>query len=62
MEITYRGESVRVATGGRSHDSDFPGIVLIHGSGMDRTVWQMQSRGLPITATGLQLSIFQAMG
>ena len=44
MEITFRGESVRIATGGRSHDSDLPGIVFIHGSGMDRTTWQMQSR------------------
>ncbi len=46
MEITYRGESVRVATGGRNHDSDLPGVVLIHGSGMDRTTWQMQTRWL----------------
>ena len=44
MEITYRGEAVRIATGGRDHDPELPGIVLIHGSGMDRTTWQMQSR------------------
>ena len=44
MEITYRGEAVRIATGGRPHDPELPGIVLIHGSGMDRTTWQMQSR------------------
>lgn len=46
MEITYRGHPVRIATGGRDHDSDAPGVVLIHGSGMDRTTWQMQSRWL----------------
>lgn len=46
MEITYRGQAVRIATGGRNHDSDAPGVVLIHGSGMDRTSWQMQSRWL----------------
>lgn len=46
MEITYRGEAVRVATGGRDHNSDLPGVVLIHGSGMDRTTWQMQTRWL----------------
>lgn len=46
MEITYRGEPVRIATGGRSHSSDEPGVVLIHGSGMDRTGWQMQTRWL----------------
>lgn len=46
MEITYRGEAVRIATGGKDHNSDDPGVVLIHGSGMDRTTWQMQSRWL----------------
>ena len=46
MEITYRGESVRIATGGKNHHSDLPGVVLIHGAGMDRTTWQMQSRWL----------------
>lgn len=46
MEITYRGGAVRVATGGRDHDNDLPGVVLIHGSGMDRTTWQMQTRWL----------------
>ena len=46
MEISYEGHPVRIATGGRSHDSDDPAVVLIHGSGMDRTAWQMQSRWL----------------
>lgn len=46
MEITYEGHPVRIATGGRDHDSDAPGVVLIHGSGMDRTTWQMQARWL----------------
>jgi pimeloyl-ACP methyl ester carboxylesterase len=46
MEIIYEGQPVRVATGGKTHDSDAPGVVLIHGSGMDRTTWQMQSRWL----------------
>jgi len=46
MEITYRGEPVRIATGGRDHDPLLPGVVLIHGSGMDRTTWQMQTRWL----------------
>ena len=46
MEIQFRGEPVRIATGGKNHDNDLPGIVLIHGSGMDRTVWQLQSRWL----------------
>ena len=47
MKVTYRGHEVRIATGGRSHDdSEDPGIVLVHGSGMDRTTWQMQTRWL----------------
>lgn len=46
MEVNYRGKSVRVATGGRDHDPELPGIVLIHGAGMDRTSWQLQSRWL----------------
>ncbi len=46
MEITFRGAPVRIATGGRDHNSDLPGVVLVHGAGMDRTTWQMQSRWL----------------
>ncbi len=46
MEITYRGNAVRIATGGRKHNPELPGVILIHGSGMDRTTWQMQSRWL----------------
>ena len=44
MEINFRGEPVRIATGGKQHDGQLPGIVFIHGSGMDRTTWQLQSR------------------
>ncbi len=44
MEINYEGQPVRIATGGRGHDTDEPSVVLVHGSGMDRTMWQMQSR------------------
>ncbi len=44
MEITFRDQPVRIATGGRNHDTDLPAIVMIHGSGMDRTMWQMQAR------------------
>ena len=60
MEITYRGEAVRIATGGRDHDPELPGIVLVHGSGMDRTTWQMRAGGFLTTATGWQQSICPA--
>ncbi len=46
MEITLRGQPVRLATGGRGLDGDEPLVVLVHGAGMDRTVWQLQSRWL----------------
>ena len=46
MEFTLDGKTVRYANGGREHDPTLPGVVLVHGSGMNRTVWQMQTRYL----------------
>lgn len=46
MEFTLEGKTVRYANGGRDHDSALPGVVMVHGSGMNRTVWQMQTRYL----------------
>ena len=46
MEFTLDGKTVRYANGGRDHDSALPGVVMVHGSGMNRTVWQMQTRYL----------------
>jgi len=40
------GRKVNAALGGRSFEGDEPVIVLVHGAGMDRTVWQMQTRFL----------------
>ncbi len=44
MEIEIAGRRVRYADGGRSHDPDQPGLVLVHGAGMNRSVWQLQTR------------------
>lgn len=46
MKIDYRGHDVRIATGGKNHADapERPALVLIHGSGMDRTTFQMQAR------------------
>lgn len=40
------GRTVSAALGGRTLDGDQPVVVLVHGAGMDRTVWQMQTRFL----------------
>lgn len=44
MEALIGGRVVRCATGGRSVDGDEPAVVLVHGAGGDRTVWQLQTR------------------
>lgn len=44
MELIVGGEHTHAATGGRPFDSDLPTVVLIHGAGMDGTVWQFQTR------------------
>ena len=44
MELTVDGRKVYAATGGRDFDPSLPGVIFIHGSGMDHTVWQLQTR------------------
>jgi len=44
LEITLDGRRVRYAGGGRAHDPGQPGLVLVHGAGMNRSVWQLQTR------------------
>lgn len=46
MEFTLGDKVVRYADGGRAHDPGLPGVVMVHGAGMNRTVWQMQTRYL----------------
>ncbi len=46
MRTTIDGRSVRWSDGGRAHTGDSPAVVLIHGAGMNRTVWQLQTRWL----------------
>ncbi len=46
MQIQHDGRTVRYADGGNPGDPDDPGVVLIHGSGMNRTAWQLQTRFL----------------
>ena len=44
MELTVDGRSVFAATGGRDFDPALPAVVFVHGAGMDRTVWALQTR------------------
>lgn len=44
MELSIGGKPAFVATGGQPFDPDKPSLVMVHGAGMDHTVWSMQAR------------------
>jgi len=44
VRFEVAGRSVFAATGGRPFAADRPAVVLLHGAGMDRTVWALQTR------------------
>ncbi len=44
MELSLRGARVFAATGGRAWEPGLPAVVLVHGAGMDHTVWALQAR------------------
>jgi pimeloyl-ACP methyl ester carboxylesterase len=46
MELTVAGNTVFASTGGRDLDPNVPLTVLIHGAGMDHSVWSLQTRYL----------------
>lgn len=46
MDYLVDGLKTHVATGGRDAAAGEPVVILVHGSGMDRTVWQFQSRNI----------------
>jgi len=46
MEIIVNGQKAHAATGGKLPPEGAPVLILIHGAGMDGTVWQLQSRYL----------------
>jgi pimeloyl-ACP methyl ester carboxylesterase len=46
MELVLDGKRVFAGTGGRSHDPAAPFVVLLHGAGMDHTVFALEARAL----------------
>jgi pimeloyl-ACP methyl ester carboxylesterase len=46
MELKVDGRAVYAATGGRTFDAGKPVVLLVHGAGMDHTVWQLPARWL----------------
>lgn len=46
MKLQLDGRVVNVATGGVAPHDDDPLVLLIHGAGMNRTVWSLQTRFL----------------
>ncbi len=46
MIVEVNGQHAHGATGGVELDGDAPTVLLLHGAGMDATVWQLQTRYL----------------
>lgn len=46
MIIDVDGRSIHAATGGVDPDPTDPVVILLHGAGMDSTIWQLQTRYL----------------
>ena len=46
MQIKFQGNTVNFATGGVEVNRKNPIVLLVHGAGMDRTVWNLQTRYL----------------
>jgi pimeloyl-ACP methyl ester carboxylesterase len=44
MELTVAGRKAFAATGGAALRPGLPTVVFLHGAGMDRTVWTLQTR------------------
>ena len=53
LDLRVDGFRVAATTGGRPFDPARPAVILVHGAGMDRTVWALQARSL--AALGLSV-------
>ena len=46
MDVTIDGNRAHAATGSCEGSADDPVVILLHGAGMDRSVWQFQTRNI----------------
>ena len=46
MDLIVNKKNVHAATGGRNENINDPVVILIHGAGLNRTIWQLQSRNI----------------
>jgi len=46
LNFTVDGKTAHAANGSRENSPDEPAVILIHGAGLDRTIWQMQTRNI----------------
>jgi pimeloyl-ACP methyl ester carboxylesterase len=46
VERRVAGKTVFAGTGGRAWEAGLPAILMLHGAGMDHTVWALQARAL----------------
>lgn len=46
MDLTVNGKRAFAATGGRAFDPALPTVALLHGAGMEHSIWALQSRAL----------------
>ena len=53
MRLTIDGTDTFVATGGREFDPALPVIVLLHGAGLDHTVWALLARSFAHRGVGV---------
>ncbi len=53
MQVSVAGTEIFAATGGQPFDPARPCVLLVHGAGMDHTVWALQSRYLAHRGRGV---------
>ena len=46
LNFIVDGKTAHAANGSRKNSTDEPAVILIHGAGLDRTIWQMQTRNI----------------